>query len=218
MRDTDRDASEPRIQVDSLLAPGQSERFKRQVEFLLEIDKLKHTLRQTLLLNRSRRENSVEHSWHIALSAMIFSEYANGGRIDLSRVMRMLLIHDLVEIDAGDTYCYDEQGRLDQAEREQQAAERIFGLLPADQAADFRGLWDEFEARRTPESRFAHAMDRFQAFLHNYFTDGQVWRQHGIRRNQVVDRMQPVDDGASVLWEYVRTLMDDAVGKGFLAP
>ena len=107
MRDTD-----PTIQVDPLLAPGQSERFKRQVEFLLEIDKLKHTLRQTILLNRSRRENSVEHSWHIALSAMIFSEYANGGRIDLSRVVRMLLIHDLVEIDAGDTYCYDEQGRL----------------------------------------------------------------------------------------------------------
>jgi putative hydrolase of HD superfamily len=133
-------------------------------------------------------------------------------------VIRMLLIHDLVEIDAGDTYCYDEQGRLDQGEREQQAAERIFGLLPADQAADFRGLWDEFETRRSPESRFAHAMDRFQAFLHNYFTDGQMWRQHGIRRDQVFDRMHPVEDGAGELWAYVRTLMEDAVGKGFLAP
>jgi putative hydrolase of HD superfamily len=203
--------------VDAGLVPGASARFKRQVEFLLEIDRLKHTLRQTILLDRSRRENSVEHSWHIAVSAMIFCEYADTDVVDLGRVIRMLLLHDLVEIDAGDTYCYDEQAGADQHERERRAAERIFGLLPADQARDFRGLWDEFEDAETPEARYAHAMDRFQAFLHNYFTKGQVWRQHGIRRHQVLARMQPVARGAPLLWDYVRTLIDDAVEKGYLS-
>jgi putative hydrolases of HD superfamily len=207
-----------RIQVDSGLVPGNSERFKRQVEFLLEIDRLKHTLRQTILLDRSRQENSVEHSWHIALSAMIFSEYAGMDGAGLGRVIRMLLLHDLVEIDAGDTYCYDEQAGADQHERERRAAERIFGLLPADQARDFRSLWDEFEEAGTLEARYAHAMDRFQAFLHNYFTQGAIWRAHGIRRHQVLRRMQPVERGAPLLWDYVCTLIDDAVQKGYLAP
>ena len=206
------------IRVDAGLVPGNSDRFKRQVEFLLEIDRLKHTFRQTILLDRSRRENSVEHSWHIALSAVIFFEYADTSGCDLGRVIRMLLIHDLVEIDAGDTYCYDEQAGVGQHEREARAAERIFGLLPADQAQDFRRLWDEFEQAETPEARYAHAMDRFQAFLHNYFTQGQVWRQHGIRRHQVILRMQPVERGAPLLWNYVRTLVDDAVQRGFLLP
>jgi putative hydrolase of HD superfamily len=210
-------ASPARVRVDAGLVPGNSERFKRQVEFLLEIDRLKHTFRQTILLDRSRHENSVEHSWHIALSAMIFCEYADTSGVDLGRVLRMLLLHDLVEIDAGDTYCYDEQAGVDQHARELRAAERIFGLLPADQVRDFRNLWDEFEQAETPEARFAHAMDRFQAFLHNYFTQGQIWRRHGIRRHQVVRRMQPVERGAPVLWDYVRTLIDDAVQKGFLA-
>ncbi len=207
-----------KVQVDPGLIPANSDRFKRQIEFLLEIDRLKHTFRQTILLDRSRHENSVEHSWHIALSAMIFSEYADINGVDLGRVIRMLLLHDLVEIDAGDTYCYDEQAGLDQHARELRAAERIFGLLPSDQVRDFRNLWDEFEEAESPEARFAHAMDRFQAFLHNYFTQGQVWRQHGIRRHQVVRRMQPVERGAPLLWHYVRTLIEDAVQKGYLAP
>jgi putative hydrolase of HD superfamily len=206
-----------RIQADPGLVPGNSDRFKRQVEFLLEIDRLKQILRQTILLDRSRRENSVEHSWHIALSVMIFSEYADTTGADMGRVIRMLLLHDLVEIDAGDTYCYDESAGVDQHERERRAADRIFGMLPPDQALDFRRLWDEFEAAATPEARFAHAMDRFQAFLHNYFTQGQVWRRHGIRRHQVLRRMQPVARGAPLLWDYVRTLIEDAVLKGYLA-
>lgn len=204
-------------QVSPDLVPGYSDRFKRQVEFLLEIDRLKHTLRQTILLDRSRRENSVEHSWHIAVAAAVFCEYAAADDVDLGRVIRMLLLHDLVEIDAGDTYCYDPHAGADQHEREQSAAERIFELLPGDQARDFRSLWDEFESAGSPEARYAHAMDRFQAFLHNYFTQGQVWRQHGIRRHQVLERMQPVARGAPLLWEYVRTLIDDAVRKGYLA-
>ena len=209
---------EAQFQVAPRLIPGSGDRFKRQVEFLLEIDRLKHTFRQTILLDRSRHENSAEHSWHIALSAMIFSEYAGRGGIELCRVIRMLLLHDLVEIDAGDTYCYDEQARVDQHERERRAADRIFGLLPPDQAEEFRHLWDEFEDARTAEAHYAHAMDRFQAFLHNYFTQGQMWREHGIQRDQVVRRMQPVERGAPLVWDYVRTLIDDAVARGFLLP
>ncbi|MBS1239189.1 MAG: phosphohydrolase [Deltaproteobacteria bacterium] len=213
----DRQALVP-IQVDPELVPGNSDRFKRQVEFLLEIDRLKHIFRQTILLDRSRHENSVEHSWHIAMSVMIFAEYADTTAADIGRVIRMLLLHDLVEIDAGDTYCYDEQAGVDQHERERRAADRIFGLLPPDQARDFRRLWDEFEDATTPEARYAHAMDRFQAFLHNYFTQGRMWGQHGIRRHQVIRRMQPVERGAPLLWDYVRTLIDDAVLKGYLLP
>ncbi len=205
-----------RIRVDAGLVPGGSDRLKRQVEFLIEIDRLKTVLRQTILTDRSRQENSVEHSWHIAMAAMVMSEHAGQAEIDLCRSLRMMLIHDLVEIDAGDTYCYDEQGRLDQAERELRAAERIFGMLPDTQAAELRGLWDEFEERATPEACFAHAMDRFQAFLHNYVTEGEVWLRNGIRREQVLARMRPMADGAPVLWEYVKTLIGDAVAKGYL--
>jgi putative hydrolase of HD superfamily len=218
MRDDPGPETDPRLPVDAGLVPGGSQRFARQVEFLLEIDRLKHTLRRTILLDGSRHENSVEHSWHIAMAASIFSEYAGGKDIDLGRVIRMLLVHDLVEIDAGDTYCYDENAKLDQHGRELKAAERVFGLLPAEQAGAFRSLWDEFEDRGTDEARYAHAMDRFQAFLHNYFTRGRVWRQHGIRRHQVIRRMQPVQQGAPLLWDYVETLIDDAVRQGFLLP
>jgi putative hydrolase of HD superfamily len=193
-----------------------SERFKRQIEFILEIDKLKTILRRTTLLDRSRQENSAEHSWHIALILLVLSEYADEDNLDLLRVMKLLLAHDLVEIDADDTYCYDEIGRQDQKAREMKAADRIFSILPSDQAASFRSLWDEYEARNTPESRFANALDRLQPFLHNYFTRGHSWQKHGIKKNQVLARMEPVDDGSHHLWEYVRALIDDAVEQGFL--
>ena len=132
-------------------------------------------------------------------------------------MIRLLLAHDLVEIDAGDTYCYDEIGRQDQKAREMKAADRIFSLLPADQADRFRSLWDEYEARKTPESRFANAIDRLQPLLHNYFTRGHTWQKHGIRKKQVIARMKPVDDGSHFLWDYVSRLIDDAVARGFLA-
>jgi putative hydrolase of HD superfamily len=193
------------------------DRFNRQIEFILEADKLKRTLRKTILIDRSRRENSAEHSWHIALTVLVLSEYAEDKNIDSCRVMKMLLIHDLVEIDAGDTYCYDDEGRKDQGLREEKAAERIFNLLPADQARAFRELWDEFEARVTPESRFANALDRVQPFLYNYFTDGQIWQENTIKSHQVKSRMQPVKDGSTILWNYVSGLIEDSVKKGFLA-
>ena len=214
------DAAGERLIADNLENESQSaqkDRFRKQIEFILEVDKLKHVLRQTILMDKSRRENSAEHSWHIALTVMVLSEYARDTDIDFFRVMKILLVHDLIEIDAGDTYCYDDQGRKDQVAREQLAADRIFNILPPDQARTFRDLWDEFEERKTPESRFANALDRVQPFLHNYFTRGQTWQDNDIKSGQVKVRMQPVDDGAPVLWKYVRALIDDAVKKGFLA-
>ena len=197
--------------------PFNSERFKSQIEFILEVDKLKQIMRRTMLMDRSRRENSAEHSWHIALIVLVLAEYVEGDNLNLLRVIKLLLAHDLVEIDAGDTYCYDERGIQDQKERETRAADRIFNLLPDDQTKSFRSLWDEYEDRMTPESRFANALDRFQPLLHNYFTQGHSWRQNGIQKKQVLSRMQPVEEGAPALWDYVTSLIEDAVEKGYLA-
>ena len=197
--------------------PFDGERFKSQIEFILEIDKLKNVLRRTTLLDRSRQENSAEHSWHIALILLVLSEYADEDNLNFLQVIKLLLAHDLVEIDAGDTYCYDEVGGQDQKIRETKAAERIFNILPPDQAHAFRALWDEYEDKDTPESKFANALDRLQPFLHNYYTCGHTWQKHGIRKSQVIARMQPVDDGSHLLWDYVSGLIDDAVEKGFLA-
>ena len=214
------DANAGKVLPDSFgktLSSDRKDRFRQQIEFILEADKLKNILRKTILMNRSRRENSAEHSWHIALTVLILSEYAKDSEIDMFRVMKILLVHDIIEIDADDTYCYDDQGRKDQSRREKIAADRIFNLLPAEQAADLRALWDEFEERNTPESKFANAMDRLQPFLHNYFTEGQIWRENGIHSTQVKSRMAPVDDGAPILGEYVKALIDAGVKKGYLA-
>jgi putative hydrolase of HD superfamily len=194
-----------------------AERFKQQIEFILEADKLKSVSRRTTLLDRSRQENSAEHSWHIALLVLILSEYADEDNLDPLQVIKLLLAHDLVEIDADDTYCYDKIGGQTQKMRETKAADRIFNILPADQADAFRALWDEYEAKDTPESKFANALDRLQPFLHNYFTRGHTWQKHGIQKSQVIARMQPVDDGSHFLWDYISRLIDDAVEKGFLA-
>ena len=214
------DAAAEKLIADNFENEVQSDRkhrFKQQIEFILEVDKLKHVLRQTILMDKSRQENSAEHSWHIALTVMVLSEYARDAEVDFFKVMKILLVHDLIEIDAGDTYCYDDQGRKDQAAKEKLAADRIFNLLPSDQARQFRDLWDEFEERKTPESRFANALDRVQPFLLNYFTHGRVWQKNKIRSGQVKKRMQPVDEGAPVLWKYVASLIDDAVNKEILA-
>lgn len=205
------------VKLNQKLIPDQIQRLQQQIEFMLEIDKLKHILRRTILTDRSREENSAEHSWHIAIAVFLFSEYAQDQNIDWYRVIKILLVHDLVEIDAGDTYCYDHQSRKDQAQREQKAAERIFKILPLDQSRSFRELWDEFENRETPESKYANALDRFQPFLQNYATKGQIWRKNNITRRQVKDRMQPMFDGAPLLWNLVELLIDDAVQKKYLA-
>lgn len=194
-----------------------TERLMKQLEFVREIDKAKSVLRRSLLLDRSRRENDAEHSWHLAVMAILLEEHANEP-VDLLKVVKMLLIHDLVEIDAGDTYAYDPEGNRDKEERERRAAERIFGLLPEEQAEEFRGLWEEFEARSTPEARFAAAMDRFQPLMFNSFTEGATWKKHGVTREQVIARNRHIEEGSRTLWHHAEALIEESVRKGYLAP
>ena len=193
------------------------QRVERQLDFLLELDRLKTVLRQTWLTDGSRRENDAEHSWHIAVMAIVLAEHSADPGIDLLKVLKMLLIHDVVEIDAGDTFAYDEVGALDKEKRERAAAERIFGMLPDEQSAAFRDLWEEFEARRSPEARFAAGLDRLQPILHNYHTQGKAWLAHGITARQVVARNQHMAEGAPRLWDYARGIIDEAVARGYLA-
>jgi len=190
-------------------------RLDEQIRFLLETDRLKQVLRQTYLIDETRHENSAEHSWQLALMALVLAEY---GPLDLDRlkVTRMLLLHDVVEIDAGDTYCYDQSGMQDKVEREEAAAARIFGLLPADQRNEFVELWREFERRATPEAKFAAALDRMMPILHNYHTRGKSWLEHGITARQVLERNRHVAEGAPELWEFIQRLVRDAEGKGYL--
>jgi putative hydrolase of HD superfamily len=188
-------------------------RIQKQIDFILEIDKLKHILRQSYLLQNRRRENSAEHSWQLALMAMVLAEYSDES-IDLLHVIRMALVHDIVEIDAGDTYCYGDQS--DKSVKEQAAAERLYGLLPDDQAKELHALWVEFETRETPEARFAAALDRLMPLLLNYHTQGQSWLEHGVRKDQVLERNSHIAEGSKELWDYAETLIQDAVKKGFL--
>lgn len=190
-------------------------RLSQQIQFVIEIDKLKGILRQTLLTDCSRRENSAEHSWHIALMAVLLAEYAPQP-VDVLRVIKMLLVHDLVEIDAGDTFCYDVQHNQTKADREIQAADRLFGLLPPDQACELRSLWDEFEAQETVDAQFAASLDRLQPMLHNYETEGGTWQQYGITRDRVLQRAAPIATGAPGLWEFVQQLIESAITKGYL--
>lgn len=193
-------------------------RLARQVEFIVEIDKLKQVVRRTWLMDQSRQENDAEHSWHLAVMAILLLEHAQQPELDLLRVLKMLLIHDLVEIDAGDTFAYDDAGAADKTERESAAADRLFGLLPDDQADQWRALWSEFEARETPEAKYAAALDRFQPMLHNYRTQGKAWREHGITADQVIVRNRHLAEGAPTLWAYAERFVADAVAKGDLLP
>lgn len=195
----------------------QTDRLAQQIQFIIEIDKLKGILRQTLLIDESRRENSAEHSWHLALMAVLLIEYAPVG-VDLLSAIKMLLIHDLVEIDAGDTFCYDLQGNETKAERETQAATRLFGLLPPEQGTELKAIWQEFEAQETVTAKFAAALDRLQPVLHNQQTKGGTWRLHNINRRQVERRVEPIKTGAPELWPFVQKLLDDCVAAGYLKP
>lgn len=192
-------------------------RLSQQIAFILEVEKLKTVLRRTLLLDRSRVENDAEHTWQLALMAMVLSEHSRE-KVELVRVLKMLLIHDIVEIDAGDTFAYDTVLAASQAERELKAAERIFALLPEDQAREFRALWDEFEAKASAESRFANAMDRLQPLLHNFFTEGGTWSAGGITAKSVERRMQPIGMASDTLGDLSAQLIALAVEQGILAP
>lgn len=193
------------------------ERLARQVRFIVEVDRLKEIFRQTVLVHSRRAENDAEHSWHLCLIVITLAEHANWPQLDVLRVLRMLILHDLVEIDAGDTFAYDTKGMADQHAREAVAADRIFGLLPPDQAREFRALWDEFEARQTPESKFAAAVDRFQPMLLNSRTEGAAWRKHGVTRDRVLARNSYIAEGSVALWEYARQMIEETVAAGHLA-
>ena len=190
--------------------------LERRIAFILEVDKLKQVFRGTYLLDGSRKENDAEHSWHLALMAILLHPYARDNDIDLLRVIKMLLIHDLVEIDAGDTFRYDEEGNKTKALREQAAADRIFNILPPGQAEEIRALWDEFEAMETPEAKFAAALDRLQPLLHNYHTQGKTWREYGVTADQVIAKNKQINEGSETLWRYAEAMIMDAVEKGYL--
>ena len=192
-----------------------SQRFSEQIAFLLEMDKMKNIYRQTRVLHEDRAENDAEHAWHLAMLAIVLKEYANEP-VDLATVLETVLIHDVVEIDAGDTYAYDEAGNATKAEREQKAAERLYGLLPPEQGERLKRLWEEFEAQSTPEARFANALDRIQPLMLNFNKQGEAWRAHGTRKEQVMGRMQPVFAGSETLGSFAVSLIEQAAKAGWL--
>ena len=191
------------------------DRIAQQFAFLVEADKLKKIIRRTSLIDLSRQENSAEHSWHLVLAAMLMREHTSV-EFDLLHALEMLTIHDLVEIDAGDTFAYDASGQATKAQRELDAAERIFGLLPADQASYLRALWEEFEARESPESHFANAMDRLQPLLQNARSDGGSWRTHDLTRDQVLERMAPIESALPNVWPIVVEIVDAFCAAGLI--
>ena len=188
-------------------------RLKKQMDFILEIDRSKEIIRQTYLSSGARKEDDAEHAWHLAIMAALLCEYASEP-VDPAHVMKMVLIHDLVEIDAGDTYAYDPAGNATKQERELKAAERIFSLLPQDQAAEYRALWDEFEAFETPEAKFANTLDKIQPVLLTDYNDGISWREHGVREEMIRGRNVRTHEGSEVLWEYTEGLITKNVEKG----
>ncbi|MFR1202758.1 MAG: HD domain-containing protein [Blautia sp.] len=189
------------------------DRLKEQIDFILEIDKMKEILRQNYLADGSARENDADHSWHLAMMALILSEYSNE-KVDVTRVVPMVLAHDLVEIDAGDTYAYDEAGTLTKETREKAAADRIFGILPKEQGTWMRGLWDEFEACNTPESRFAHVLDNSLPLFLNHAAGGISWKEHKVKRSQIYKRNRITGEGSAKIWEYMQELIQENINKG----
>ena len=178
-------------------------RFEQQMKFILEIDKVKNVFRQTYLADGNRKENDAEHSWHMAIMAFLLKEYAQE-EVDIMRVVLMVLTHDLVEIDAGDTYAYDLDGLQTKREREVKAAERIFGLLPKDQEEQFRELWDEFEAYESAEAKYAHMLDNFQPLMLNDALDGKSWKEHKVKKSQIYSRNAKTMEGSEKIWEYMK--------------
>jgi putative hydrolase of HD superfamily len=191
------------------------DRLEQQLTFILEADKLKSIERRTPLVDNSRQENSAEHSWHLALAALALAEYAPAGT-DVAHAIRLAIVHDLVEIDAGDTFAYDPVHHASKAERELAAAKRIFGLLPADQHTQFRQWWDEFEAQQTPASRFANVLDRLQPLLLNMQAGGGSWTTHHVARSQVLRRMHPIQLWMPAAWPYVLDVIDRACAAGMI--
>lgn len=191
-------------------------RFSQQLAFLVEVDKMKNVLRQTLLADGSRRETDAEHSWHFALMALVLYEYCDDKRVNLNRVLKMALVHDLVEVYAGDTFAYDTQGNQDKAQRELLAADKLFALLPEDQGVEYRRLWEEFDAMESPDALYASAIDRLQPLINNLMTQGHTWKLGQVNSAQVFERMEPIRRAAPDLWSFVEHSVEDSIQKGYL--
>lgn len=192
-------------------------RLDQQLLFTAEIDKMTDILRQTMLISGNRRENDAEHSWHIAAMAMLLTEYA-AEPVDIGRVVRMCIVHDLVEIEAGDTFAYDVQGNIGKAERERIAADKVFGKLPEDQGSMIRGLWEEFDAMETPDAKYAACIDRIQPFLHNVLTDGHTWQNGRVSRASVEKRIAVVREFMPEVYRWMESTIELALEKGWLSP
>lgn len=190
------------------------EELDKIFQFIREIDREKFIGRQTYLTGGTRKENDAEHAWHMAVMVVLLSGYANE-KIDILKTVTMLLIHDLVEIDAGDTYAYDEEGKKTKVEREKKCADRLFSILPGKQGKYLRGLWEEFEENETPEAKFAHTMDHIQPLMLNDATGGKSWEEHGVYLNQIMERNRHTAEGSEILWEYARKkFIEPNIGKG----
>lgn len=192
--------------------------IEKRIQFIVEADKLKSILRQsTLIYDRNQRENDAEHTWYLTLCALLLAEHvATEGQVDLLRVLKMLIIHDMVEIEAGDTYCYDEAGYLDKVQREREAATSLFSTLPREQYDEFMALWEEFEEMATVEAKYASAIDRLQPVLQIYYCDGNTWLENNIDVERELKRNEVIKEIIPEVWDYVRKLIDDAVNKGWL--
>ncbi len=192
---------------------AENERLQKQIAFIKEIDKVKSIFRQTYLADGTRKENDAEHSWHIALMAVLLKEYVSED-VDVAKVMTMVLIHDLVEIDAGDTYAYDSEGAKSKREREVKAADRIFGILPEDQGMYFRELWEEFEAYETPDAKYAHLLDNFQPLLLNDASGGRSWNEHGVHKSQIYKRNEKVQETSEEIWNTIQEVVESHIARG----
>ena len=195
--------------------PSGKIRLDQQLKFTAEIDKMTGILRRTLLVDQSRRENDAEHSWHIATMAMLFEEYATE-KVDIGHVCKMCLVHDLVEIYAGDTFAYDPKGNADKADRETEAADKLFSQLPEEQGKMIRDLWEEFDAMETPDAKYAACLDRLQPFLHNTLTGGHTWVENGTKRSDVEKRMRIIKDFMPEVYDWVSVNLDRAVENGWV--
>lgn len=199
--------------AENIHSEDMNEKFNKKLQFLILLDKMKSVYRQTLLADKSRRETDAEHSWHIAVMAMLFSDLAPEG-VQTDRVIKMCLVHDLIEIFAGDTFCYDQKAGEDKEERERLSADRLFAILPEKDGAEIRTLWEEFEAKSTPDALFAASLDRFQPLINNFLTDGYTWKKGNVKREQVEKRASVIEKGFPTAWKTVCDIIEDSEKKG----
>ncbi len=203
--------------MNEIFSSIKDEKLQKQLSFIVEIDKVKNVMRRTLLIDGSRRENDAEHSWHLAIMALLLTEYADDKNFTLDKVLKMVILHDLVEIYAGDTFAFDVQGNLEKEEKEKKAADKLFGQLPKDQSKQFRKLWEEFDEAKTPDARYAAALDRLQPFIHNLCTDGHTWVQGKVNKEQVYKRSGLSMEVLPALKPWMEEQINEAIKKGWIS-